>query len=265
MSIRNAIKLPFQNDVEVSATFEAQVTPNIDGTYSVFCPPCETSHKVSCDYIKNAGLDVIRDSGSSAFQSAAYGAVYNHLLMKAKEIAEKKSADFIDYCIAVGQAIRFSQTHSDLATEAGTNLKLQCGRSVSVKFGESYEFPKLGDKINAFLSLGIKGEKSYRWMSYIYHDDGYVDAKLGQKKADEMYTYVNNLQEQKQAIEDTSNKMIESLSGLHLNSSGFKEHVQTEIRMEKDKELKSLTQAQFSALNPIEEALFRAIITHHKP
>lgn len=246
------------NKTEIPVNFHnAQVKANKLGGWEITCPSCGEKQVLSESEIRNAGMDIVgRPPEPSAFETVAHGLSFVRQWNSAMQAAENESVDYLEWRLMVACALLDKNAWSfQLSTSAVTDLKLKCGCSVTVSFGENVDIVKECDRVAAFLKLGIKGEKSFRWMKYIFAPDG--PSKVGEKKAAELEAFLRQTQNEKDRIQQLSEKLIAEIKKSKPFFYGDFSKVASLIEVARDNDLRLLTEAQKEKLDELDRALLR--------
>ena len=251
--------------VEVPVNFPDSKIRATLGGYEVYCKVSEEWQRVTIDSLKGAGVNPLgKSAGLCAYETVGRAYEYEQAINKANEMAEKGNGDYVDYIVlkAQVQAKLDAWGGFDLSTCVSTSLTLPCGHNVSVVLGESIETKKVPAPVATFLKLGIRGERSYRWMAYINNpnqDGGYGtgSVKIGEKKAKETYDFIKRLEDERNRIIETSDKTMAELEKVTFTDSGYKSTITNAIQSTRETELKTLRDAQLETLKKIDETINR--------
>ena len=250
-----------KNEIPVDIA-NADIKPNPLGGYDLRCSDCGDRHHITDSDLMSAGPDKsVSSSVGSAFEIVAHGYPlvkgWNEIQIK----AENGSVDFPEWRALEAQwNAKRNAWGFLLATKIATSLNLPCGHSISVTFGEDLSFAKEPDKVAMFLKLGIKTEKSERWMKYVYAGDAPMPSTYGKKKIEELTAFIKQLEDEKTAIIETSAKLLIELDAIHPLISNFKHVLTDTINANREQDIKNLRIAQLAELDKIDVVLQRVAI-----
>jgi hypothetical protein len=257
---KSIVKLP-HGKTEIPVDFHgAAVKARKLGGYTVICPACGEHVTVTEGDIKNAGVGdkpFAKPVGPSGWETVAHGLAYVKDWNDAVAAAESGNVDYLGYREKIAEVTVMGEAWSfPLSTSFSTTLKLSCGHSIPITFGEDVSTVKEPDRVETFLKLGVKGEKSLRWMRYAFAGED-APASVGEKKAREIMHYIQQLEEEKQKINKGSEKILGELERLQLFQVGFDRVVAESVNSNRDRDTKLLREAQLAELDRIDQVLIR--------
>jgi predicted RNA-binding Zn-ribbon protein involved in translation (DUF1610 family) len=256
--------LQHNEKVSVPINFQsAEVKVRKLGGYQVVCPSCGKKSTLTEDDIRRAGVGLGKPVGPPMYEIVAHGLLFVRDWNAAMEAAEKGDVDYIEWRVKVAQVENKRNDWPFEITTTGTaDLKLKCGDSIPVSFGEHITFKKEPDRVEAFLRLGLKGERTTRWLRYVYGGED-APANLGEHKAKELTDFISQTQAEKERVEKLSEKLTAEIREKPSVYGAF-DRLTSQIEVLKDNDVKMLTAAQKEKLDFVDKVLLRIANTPFK-
>ncbi|MDH5686532.1 MAG: hypothetical protein OEZ48_01485 [Candidatus Bathyarchaeota archaeon] len=235
---------------------KVEILVELRGVEDRRCPKC--GEKVTDDEIRKAGTESPGSPKSPVFASVAAGALYETKKAGIIGKAMDNKVDWIDYQTLLWENEReFSRSMwMNPSLTGSTTLTHRCKQKIPVTFTGDVKVLKEPDKVETFLKLGLRGEKTFHWMSYIYSPVGEVDVEFGERKAKEYYAAMRNWQNQIDAINSSAERILKELKDMRLEVS-FDSDIINAVNAARKKYVDALKAAQKDILDRIDTVLAR--------
>lgn len=231
----------------------------------IICPNGHGEDKVSEQRLKYAGREKAPGLKTSpSFYAIADSLLFLGLWESGVTIFDKRTGSYTEYRTAMAIANKNVPPRDGIAFSGDTNLLLNCGCRVRVTFGTpGTKMHPEPDLVEAFLKLGMKKEIDARWMRFHEYGDTPRPLSFGRKKADELYTFVRDLQDEKGEIERAAERILEITNEMTSRTAfgtTFGSDIRSTVDREKTKRLKEIRKISYGSLKELDETFIRVAL-----